>query len=338
MSPGLDKLSTIVLNLAYTLHRNFIDTANGYQDGESEVWIGEWMKSRGNRPELFIATKYSEYYNNPAKFRSTFVGNSTKSLRNSVEDSLRKLQTDYIDLLYVHWFDYTTSIEELMQSLNQLVLSGKVLYLGISDTPAWVVSKANQYARDHGLRPFSVYQGRWNAAIRDMEREIIPMCRDEGMAIAPFAALGASNFKPAEDYKKPSDGRKVHPPTAADIAVAAVLEKIAKEKNVPITSVALAYVLHKAPHVIPIVGARKLEHLKSSIEGLKVGLTTEEIKEIDGAAPFDPGFPNNVLFPNWDVTIDPDPERFWRHATAGQIRTVKRLQVSGSNFEWSVDL
>ena len=91
--------------------------------------------------------------------------------------------------------DFTTSIEEVMQSLNHLVQAGKVLYLGISDTPAWVVSKANQYARDHGLRQFSVYQGRWSAADRDFERDIIPMCRDEGMALAPWGALGGGHFK-----------------------------------------------------------------------------------------------------------------------------------------------
>ena len=101
----------------------------------------------------------------------------------SVNASLKKLQTDYIDLLYVHWWDFSSSIPELMQSLNNLVVQGKVLYLGISDTPAWVVSKANQYARDHGFRQFCVYQGQWSAALRDFEREIIPMCRDEGVSL-----------------------------------------------------------------------------------------------------------------------------------------------------------
>lgn len=114
--------------------------------------------------------------------QANFTGNGTKSMHTSVAASLKKLQTDYIDLLYVHWWDFSASIPELMQSLNHLVVQGKVLYLGVSDTPAWVVSKANQYARDHGLRQFCVYQGRWSAASRDFEREIIPMCRDEGVS------------------------------------------------------------------------------------------------------------------------------------------------------------
>lgn len=117
-------------------------------------------------------------------------------MHTSVAASLKKLQTDYIDLLYVHWWDFSASIPELMQSLNHLVVQGKVLYLGVSDTPAWVVSKANQYARDHGLRQFCVYQGRWSAASRDFEREIIPMCRDEGVSVCLFLlSLGRSRRK-----------------------------------------------------------------------------------------------------------------------------------------------
>jgi aryl-alcohol dehydrogenase-like predicted oxidoreductase len=144
-----------------------------------------------------------------------------------------------------------------MQSLNNLVVQGKVLYLGVSDTPAWVVSKANQYARDHGLRQFCVYQGRWNAASRDFEREIIPMCRDEGVSItpnltwpgpdhtdlkgqlglAPWGALGAGAFK-TEEQRKSQEGRKVQA-TEQQLKISGVLEKIANRKNTAITSVAL---------------------------------------------------------------------------------------------------
>jgi aryl-alcohol dehydrogenase-like predicted oxidoreductase len=134
----------------------------------------------GNREEIVLATKYTSGHGKP-KIAVNNTGNSAKSLRVSVDASLRRLQTSYIDILYVHWWDYSTSIPEVCQSLNQLVLEGKVLYLAVSDTPAWVVSKFNQYARDHGMRQFVLYQGRWSAAERDFEREIIPMCMDEGM-------------------------------------------------------------------------------------------------------------------------------------------------------------
>lgn len=172
---------------------NFIDTANNYQGEESETWIGEWMKARGNRDEMVLATKFTTGYRTVGadeKIKVNFQGNHAKSLRVSVNASLKKLQTDYIDLLYVHWWDFTTSIPELMNSLHNLVTTGKVLYLGISDTPAWVVVKCNDYARFHGLTQFAVYQGHWSAAFRDFERDIIPMVEAEGMALAPWGAIG----------------------------------------------------------------------------------------------------------------------------------------------------
>lgn len=135
------------------------------------------MEERGNRDQMVIATKYTTGFKTYQKdvLQSTSVGNSAKSLRVSLEASLKKLKTDYIDILYVHWWDFTTSIPELMKSLNAAADAGKIIYLGVSDTPAWVVSKANEYARNHGLRQFVVYQGQWSAASRDFERDIIPM-------------------------------------------------------------------------------------------------------------------------------------------------------------------
>lgn len=127
----------------------FFSPANNYQFEESETWIGEWLKARSNRDEMVIATKFTTGYRTVGaheKIKSNFQGNHYKSLKLSVEASLKKLQTDYIDLLYVHWWDFTTSIEELMNSLHALVLAGKVLYLGISDTPAWIVVKCNDCA------------------------------------------------------------------------------------------------------------------------------------------------------------------------------------------------
>ena len=144
------------------------------------------MTERGCRDEMVVATKFTTGYkaNKGTKLiQSNFGGNNAKGMRHSVDASLKKLQTDYIDLLWVHWWDYSTSIEEVMYYLNDLVVAGKVLYLGISDTPAWIVSKANEFARGHNLRPFVVYQGRWSAADRDFERDIIPMCKSEGLGI-----------------------------------------------------------------------------------------------------------------------------------------------------------
>ncbi|MCJ1313032.1 hypothetical protein MMC25_006708 [Agyrium rufum] len=278
---------------------NFIDTANMYQNGQSEEWIGEWMALCQCRDEMVVATKFSSFYetHRTDRIASNFGGNGSKSLRISVENSLRRLQTSYIDLFYVHWWDYATPIPELMHSLNDLVVAGKVLYLGISDTPAWVVSKANQYARDHGLRQFVIYQGQWNATKRDFERDIIPMCKDEGMALAPWGVLGQGRFQTEESFRereKDNPGRKGKP-SSLEKAVSKVLEEIAVAKKTNITSVAMMYVMVKAPYVFPVLGARTVEHVQGNIDALAVDLTEEDIIKIDEISRFDPGFPHTFL-------------------------------------------
>ncbi|KAK5108918.1 hypothetical protein LTR62_007720 [Meristemomyces frigidus] len=308
-----------MLNYFYEQGGNFIDTANNYQNEESETWIGEWMQTRNNRDEMVIATKFTlvvhpfqplcelktdfrgstgfRAASTHEKLRTNFQGNHTKSLRVSLEHSLKKLQTSYIDLLYVHWWDFTTSVPELMNSLHHLVASGKVLYLGISDTPAWQVVKCNEYARQHGLTQFCVYQGNWSAALRDFEREIIPMCAAEGMALAPWGALGRGQFKTAEEYNaEDREGRKTGAQNPHYERIAAKLNELAEKKGTLRTSIALAYVMHKAPYVFPIVGGRKVEHLKGNIEALSIELTQQEIDEIDDAEPFDIGFPLSFLY------------------------------------------
>ncbi|KIX09818.1 uncharacterized protein Z518_00899 [Rhinocladiella mackenziei CBS 650.93] len=294
-----------ILDYFYEMGGNFIDTANNYQAEESEIWIGEWMAQNPyRRDEMVVATKYTSGYkvlSEPKLQQSNFGAMSTKSLTMSVEASLKKLQTTYIDILYVHYWDFTTGVEEVMQSLNHLVAQGKVLYLGVSDTPAWMVVKANAYARRHGLRPFSVYQGRWSAAERDFERDIIPMCRDEGMGLAPWGVLGGGYFKPSTAIQAEAGGRNMPTVrTGKEAEVSAALEKIANTRSppVPLTSIALAYVMHKTPYVTPIIGGRKLSHLKSNIEALMIRLSQEEIDQIESAYPFDVGFPMNFLAAN----------------------------------------
>lgn len=289
-----------ILDFFYDNGGNFIDTANVYQDGQSEVWVGEWMAARDNRDQLVLATKYTSGYmgHEKDKIQANYGGTGSKSMKLSVDASLRKLRTGYIDLFYVHWWDYTTSIPELMHSLNDLVVAGKVIYLGISDTPAWVVSKANQYARDHGLRQFTVYQGMWNASMRDFERDIIPMSLDEGMGMCPYGTLNQGRFQTAEGYEeraKTSEGRNFVALTSRDRQVAGVLEKVSKDKGVTLLQVALAYVLHKSPYVFPLIGARKLEHLTGIIPGIGVSLSEEEIGEIENGYEFDHGFPHTFL-------------------------------------------
>ncbi|KDQ21070.1 hypothetical protein BOTBODRAFT_327665 [Botryobasidium botryosum FD-172 SS1] len=292
-----------LLDAWYGAGGNFVDVSNNYHNGESEIVLGKWMAERGIRDQIVVATKYTQYYK-PAgdpDQRINYAGNHSKSLLLSVRDSLAKLQTEYIDVLYLHWWDYTTSVSEVMQSLDRLVKSGKVLYLGISDTPAWIVSKANEYARAHALTPFSIYQGQWNLALRDLERDIIPMALSEGMAIAPWGVMGAGKFKTeAEVEARTKAGiplRHNRPQTEDDKKVAAALDKIAQEVGGGATgaNVALAWSLAKFPSIFPLVGGWKADQALSNIEALNIKLTKEQIAELESTVPFQRGVPYNVF-------------------------------------------
>ena len=197
-----------------------------------------------------------------------------------------------------------------MNALNDLVSSRKVLYLGISDTPAWIVVKANCYARQHGLRQFSIYQGRWSAAERSFEREIIPMARHFGMALAPWDVLGSGKFqskKAVEERKKKGEGLRSMlgsgEQTEEEVRMSEALAKVAEEHGIEsVTAIALAYVMAKTPNVFPLVGGRKIEHLHDNIQALKIKLTPQQVEYLESVRPLDPGFPNTFIGPDPKVT------------------------------------
>ena len=315
-----------LLDAFYEAGGNFIDTANNYQNEESEEWIGDWMKERGNRDNMVIATKYTAHYCSYRVGKGITVnhyGNSRRSLHVSIRDSLKKLKTDWIDILYLHLWDWTTSIEEVMDSLDDLVKQGKVLYLGISDTPAWIVAAANTYARANNKTPFSVYQGRWNILERDFEHEIIPMARHFGMALCPWDVLGGGKFQ----SKKAVEARKAKgeslrasvfgaEQTPEQVKISEALEKVAEEHGVEsVTTIALAYVMQKTPYVFPMIGGefnlfcltsnekatdsialgRKVEHMLENIKALSIHLTDKQIEYLEGVLPFKLTFPMNLI-------------------------------------------
>ncbi|KAJ7589898.1 NADP-dependent oxidoreductase domain-containing protein [Mycena floridula] len=244
---------------------NFIDTANNYQDESSEEFLGEWAETRGIRDQLVIATKYTTGYKtrDPSiAVKAVYAGNNRKSMHLSVAASLKKLRTSYIDILYLHWYDYTTSVEEIVDGLHTLIMQGKVLYLGVSDCPAWVV------------------------------REIIPMARSEGLALAPFGVLAGGKIRTDEEEKK----RKESGENGQQKKVCKVLEEIAAEVGAKhITAVAIAYVMHRTPYVFPIIGGRKVEQLHANLEALEISLTADHMKRIEAATPIALGFPHEML-------------------------------------------
>ncbi|ESK84688.1 aryl-alcohol dehydrogenase [Moniliophthora roreri MCA 2997] len=304
----MDRESSIkLLNAYFDMGGNFIDTANVYQEEASEEILGEWMENRGIRDQLFIATKYTiPFKRSDPKIiqKVNYMGNNAKSMHISVEHSLKKLRTSYIDLLYVHFWDFETSVKEVMDNLHHLVASGKVIYLGISNAPAWVVSQANQYALDNGKTPFCVYQARWNVIERSVERDILPMARAFGMAIAPYAVLGGGRLRTdAEEQRRKESGEKgrtVHSAqwerTDAEVKMSRALEKVAQDLGAKsMTSVAIAYVMQKTPYVFPIIGGRKVENLVSNLEALDLTLTDNQIAYLESIIPVDLGYPHTTV-------------------------------------------
>ncbi|KIK66099.1 hypothetical protein GYMLUDRAFT_193477 [Collybiopsis luxurians FD-317 M1] len=308
MLGSMDKDASFKLLDAYfDMGGNFIDTANNYQDESSEEFIGEWMEKRGIRDQIVLATKYTMNFKSGKDSiaqKANYTGNNRKSMHISVEASLKKLRTSYIDLLYIHWWDYDTSVKEVMDGLHTLVMQGKVLYLGISDTPAWIVAQANEYARCCGKTPFSVYQGNWNVLERSFERDIIPMARSLGLALAPWGVLAQGKLRTDAEEKRRLEsgekGRTIGPDwqrTETEAKISRALEKVAQELGLGenISAVAIAYVMQKTPYVFPIVGGRRIEQLQANLKALDITLSEEQIQFIENVIPFDPGFPHNII-------------------------------------------
>lgn len=241
-------------------------------------------------------------YSMGKQYSINWSGNHKKAMKLALKDSLAKLGTDHIDIFYLHLWDWSTSIEEVVDSLHLLVESGKVMYLGISDTPAWVVSAANTYAKLHGKTQFSIYQGEWNIMKRDFEREIIPMARHFGMALAPWNALGGGRLKSQKQVEaKQKEGQALRwgtEPTETERKFAAALEKVGARHGVDsVQAVALAYVLQKTTNVFSVVGGSKIEYLHDNIKALSIHLTDKDFEELESVEAFDVGFPMTMIGP-----------------------------------------
>jgi aryl-alcohol dehydrogenase-like predicted oxidoreductase len=267
----------------------FIDTANNYTNGTSEKLIGEFTKA--DRDHFVIATKYtlSEFATDP-----NFGGNHRKNMRRSVEGSLRRLDTDHIDLLWLHMWDGMTPVEEVMRALDDLVRAGKVLYIGISDTPAWVVSQANMLADLRGWSRFVAYQGEYSLASRAPERDILPMTQAMEMTYLPWGILEGGEI--TGKYNSPSEEPKRSKDTSERIKkIATVLLDLAKETGCSPSQIAINWVRQRPYHIIPILGARTEKQLKDNLGCLDFELTNEQIERLNEASPIDLGFPHSFL-------------------------------------------
>jgi aryl-alcohol dehydrogenase-like predicted oxidoreductase len=268
---------------------NFVDTANNYTDGTSEELVGRFTSA--GRDRWVIATKYtlSVEAQDP-----NAGGNHRKSLVRSLEQSLRRLGTDYVDLLWLHMHDATTPIEEAVRALDDQVRLGKVLYVGVSDSPAWVVARANTLADLRGWSPFVALQIPYSVANRQAERELLPMAASLGLALVPWGVLGAGvlSGKPTDQLRWPE-----HPIGATTAAVVETLREIAAARDATPAQVAIAWLLgrRERPPIIPLVAARTEAQIAENLRAAELTLDDGERERLDAEGAPELGFPRAFL-------------------------------------------
>ncbi|MFH7025612.1 MAG: aldo/keto reductase [Heteroscytonema crispum UTEX LB 1556] len=280
---------------------NFIDTANGYTDGSSEKILGEFIASK--RERFVVATKYSfPLQMNDHKNDPNGSGNHRKNMIQSLEGSLKRLKTDYIDLFWLHAWDFMTPVEEVMRSLDDLVRQGKILYVGISDAPAWIVSQANTMAQFQGWTPFVALQIEYNLIQRTPERDLLPMAKAFDLAVTPWSPLAGGVL--TGKYNKPpqpgdEQGRMTNSAMGTisekSLAIADVVSQVAAEIGHTPSQVALAWLRHQSGVIIPIIGARKVTQFQDNLACLDVNLSPEHLQRLNEVSQIELGFPHDFL-------------------------------------------
>lgn len=272
---------------------NFFDTANIYTKGTSEKYLSEFIGK--DREEMVIATKFSLSESENANQ----AGNHRKNMIQSVEGSLKRLDTDYIDLYYVHAWDFTVKPEELMRNLEYLVASGKVLSIGISDTPAWIMSKCNTIAEQRGWTPFAATQVEYCLSERTAEREIMPCTEGFDMTFCGFGPLGAGllSGKYLQESNEPRrmDVRKSHRLSDKNLALSKKLVELSNSWNLPATAVAIRWTMQKFKNSSPIFGARNMKQMQENMQALDFELSTDQMNSLDEISAIGGNNPNDFL-------------------------------------------
>jgi aryl-alcohol dehydrogenase (NADP+) len=300
-----EEASRPVVRHAVELGINFFDTADMYSGGESEVLTGRFVREFCRREEVVIATKL--FYPVDVNFkggasaaakpagRPNLQGLSRKRIFHAVDASLQRLGTDYIDLYQIHRLDRATPMEEIMEALHDVVKAGKVRYLGASSMHAWQFAKMQQIAKEHGWTPFVSMQNHYNLAYREEEREMIPLCRDQGVGLIPWSPL-ARGFLAGNRQRGDKDAGATARAQTDDIAqnyyyrdsdfqVVEALGALATSKGTSNATLAYAWLLHKGV-TAPIVGASKTWQLDAAVAALDIALTPEDVRQLE--APYQP--------------------------------------------------
>jgi len=283
-----------IIKKALELGINFFDTANVYSLGRSEEILGKALKDYAKRDEIVIATKvFSRMRDGP-----NGAGLSRKVIMNEIDNSLKRLGTDYVDLYIIHRWDYNTPIEETMDALNDVVKAGKARYIGASAMYAWQFQKALYTAEKHGWTKFVSMQNHYNLIYREDERELIPLCKDQKIGLTPYSPLAAGRL--ARDwsettYRLQTDEvakSKYDSTKDADKAIVDRVAELANKHGVSRAQISLAWLLHKDPVNAPIVGATKITHLEDAVGAIAVKLTPDEITYLE-----EPYVPHPIVGP-----------------------------------------
>jgi aryl-alcohol dehydrogenase-like predicted oxidoreductase len=275
---------------------NFIDTSVNYTDGESETILGDLLKA--DRDHFVVASKYT--LTKPDNTDPNGGGNSRKNMMKSVERSLMRLQTDHLDLYYLHMWDYMTPVEEVARGLDDLVRQGKVNYVAFSDSPDWIVAEANARAELMGWSRFVGMQVPYSLLDRAVERAILPMAKHWDMAVMPWGLLEAGILT-GKFLKEINDPTRIDPEklnlSEKSMAVVLEVQKVAEETGKPMSQVAINWVRQQQDkaQMIPILGARSVEQLQDNLSVLEWQLSDEQLKRLDEASAIDLGFPHDFL-------------------------------------------
>ena len=292
-----EKQSHQILDAFAEAGGNFVDTANAYHEGQSEEILGSFLGP--DRDRWVVATKYTLAMR-PGDPNA--AGNSRKNLRASVEASLRRLRTDYLDVLWVHAWDYTCPVEEVMRGLDDLVSAGKVNHVALSDAPAWVASAANTLATLRGWSPLVAIQAEYSLLERTADRELLPMAEAFGLSVCAWAPMGAGiltgkytrgpSTTPADSRRAAANQARL---TERNLRIARAVDAVADELGATSAQVAVAWLRQRDRRVIPILGARKLEHFQDVLGSLQVGLPPEHVARLDEVSRIELGFPYELL-------------------------------------------
>jgi aryl-alcohol dehydrogenase-like predicted oxidoreductase len=274
---------------------NFLDTSNKYQEGQSEELSGEFIQ--GNRDYWVVGTKFSLVDGMKDGTDPNASGNHRKNLLRSLEGSLKRLRTDYLDLLWLHMWDYTTPVEEIMRSLDDLVRSGKVRYVGASNFPAWWIVKANAFAQHHALTPLVATQVEYALTERSLEPEFMPMCYEEDVALCAWSPLGGgictgkynrpnadpSAYRRLAEHVDPARKAFWHAATARNLKIMEQVNRIADAIGRPTVQVALRWLTQQIVPTIPIFAAHSAAQCAECMGAVDFRLTPEQWKQVEEA-------------------------------------------------------